>query len=142
MAGYRGHALGEDPLALYYIRSTGLLSVLTAGTSALPLGPALSACERSGVTTSEHPAMMRDLAALRRGRVALRRDGEANHLSFSDRGMLIDDRLLTKLLWPPILPVTGNPRCRSGLFGRLSLRLASRWQRPSNQCERWRSDRD
>ena len=60
--------------------------------------------------------MMRDLAALRRGRVALRRDGEANQLSFSDRGMLIDDRLLTKLLWPPILPVTGNPRCRSGRF--------------------------
>ena len=93
-------------------------------------------------STSCYPAMMRDLAALRRGRVALRRDGEANQLSFSDRGMLIDDRLLTKLLWPPILPVTGNPRCRSGLFGRLSLRLASRWQRPSNQCERWLSDRD
>ena len=69
-------------------------------------------------------------------------DGEANQLSFSDRGMLIDDRLLTKLLWPPILPVTGNPRCRSGLFGRLSLPLASRLRRPSNQCERWLSDRD
>ena len=37
-------------------------------------------------------------------------DGEANQLSFSDRGMLIDDRLLTKLLWAPILPVTGNPQ--------------------------------
>ncbi len=61
-------------------------------------------------STSCYPAMMRDLAALRRGRVALRRDGEANQLSFSDRGMLIDDRLLTKLLWAPILPVTGNPQ--------------------------------
>ena len=93
-------------------------------------------------STSCYPAMMRDLAALRRGRVALRRDGEANQLSFSDGGMLIDDRLLTKLQWAPILPVTGNPRCRSGLFGRLSLPLASRSQRPSNQCERWLSDRD
>jgi hypothetical protein len=32
-------------------------------------------------------------------------DSEVNALSFSDRGMLIEDRLLERLIWAPILPV-------------------------------------
>jgi hypothetical protein len=32
-------------------------------------------------------------------------DGEENALRFSDRGLLIDDALLGRLLWAPILPV-------------------------------------
>lgn len=39
----------------------------------------------------------------------LAEDGE-DILSFSERGMLIDDRLLSKLVWAPILPITGNPQ--------------------------------
>ena len=30
---------------------------------------------------------------------------EVNALFFSDRGMMIDDRLLERLVWAPILPV-------------------------------------
>jgi len=32
-------------------------------------------------------------------------DGEENALRFSDRGLLIDDSLLGRLVWAPILPV-------------------------------------
>ena len=32
-------------------------------------------------------------------------DAEENVLRFSDRGLLIDDALLGRLLWAPILPV-------------------------------------
>jgi hypothetical protein len=35
-------------------------------------------------------------------------DGSDNTLHFSQRGMLIDDRLLGRLLWAPILPITGE----------------------------------
>jgi hypothetical protein len=39
--------------------------------------------------------------------VAEQRDGEsANALFFSDRGMIIDDELLNRLTWAPILPVS------------------------------------
>ncbi|HMY57741.1 MAG TPA: hypothetical protein PK472_05775 [Pseudomonadota bacterium] len=37
-------------------------------------------------------------------------DGEDNSLFFSDRGMMVDDRLLAKLIWAPILPVNGKPQ--------------------------------
>ena len=37
-------------------------------------------------------------------------DGEDNSLLFSDRGMMVDDRLLAKLIWAPILPVNGKPQ--------------------------------
>ena len=37
-----------------------------------------------------------------------REDGEQNVLYFSERGVLIDDRLLGRLIWAPILPVTGS----------------------------------
>lgn len=33
-------------------------------------------------------------------------DGEENVLRFSDTGLMIDDRLLSRLVWAPILPVT------------------------------------
>ncbi|HMU37540.1 MAG TPA: hypothetical protein PKE31_00870 [Pseudomonadota bacterium] len=33
-------------------------------------------------------------------------DGDSNSLFFSERGILIDDRLLSKLIWAPILPVS------------------------------------
>jgi hypothetical protein len=33
---------------------------------------------------------------------------ETNVLRFSDRGMRIDDGLLARLIWAPILPVSGN----------------------------------
>ena len=36
-----------------------------------------------------------------------RDDGTENALFFSQRGMIIDDRLLAKLIWAPILPTTG-----------------------------------
>jgi hypothetical protein len=32
-------------------------------------------------------------------------DGEQNILSFSDRGLLIDDSMLDRLVWAPILPL-------------------------------------
>jgi len=35
-------------------------------------------------------------------------DGAENVLHFSARGMVIDDRLLARLAWAPILPVTGE----------------------------------
>ena len=39
--------------------------------------------------------------------VAERRDAEtANALYFSERGTIIDDRMLERLVWAPILPVT------------------------------------
>ncbi len=42
--------------------------------------------------------------------VAEQRDGEsANALFFSERGIGIDDGLLTRLRWAPILPVSGSP---------------------------------
>lgn len=34
-------------------------------------------------------------------------DGEQNVLQFSDRGVIIEDSLLERLLWAPILPITG-----------------------------------
>ncbi|MBL8632760.1 MAG: hypothetical protein JNM40_06005 [Myxococcales bacterium] len=37
-------------------------------------------------------------------------DGEDNILTFSDRGMMVDDKLLSKLIWAPILPVNGKPQ--------------------------------
>ena len=41
-----------------------------------------------------------------RALVAEQRDGdETNALYFSDRGMMIDDTLLDRLTWAPILPV-------------------------------------
>ncbi len=33
-----------------------------------------------------------------------REDGNDNALHFSDRGMLIEDKLLDRLIWAPILP--------------------------------------
>ena len=33
-------------------------------------------------------------------------DAEQNVLSFSDRGLLISDELLSRLEWAPILPIT------------------------------------
>jgi len=35
-------------------------------------------------------------------------DGTDNSLTFSDRGLIIEDSLLFKLLWAPILPVKGT----------------------------------
>ncbi len=35
-------------------------------------------------------------------------DGETNALYFSDRGMMIDDGLLERLIWAPILPTTAG----------------------------------
>lgn len=37
-----------------------------------------------------------------------REDGNQNILEFSARGMLIDDQLLERLMWAPILPKTGE----------------------------------
>ncbi|HEY4158613.1 MAG TPA: hypothetical protein VGM29_10975, partial [Polyangiaceae bacterium] len=34
-------------------------------------------------------------------------DGPDNTLRFNERGLLIDDSLLGKLIWAPILPVRG-----------------------------------
>ena len=35
-------------------------------------------------------------------------DGDQNILSFSDRGLIIEDHLLERLTWAPILPVSGK----------------------------------
>jgi len=32
-------------------------------------------------------------------------DGTENQLTFSDRGLMIEDSLLSRLIWAPILPV-------------------------------------
>lgn len=37
-----------------------------------------------------------------------REDGQENALYFSDRGLLVTDELLAKLVWAPILPVRAN----------------------------------
>ena len=37
-----------------------------------------------------------------------REDGTENALYFSDRGMLIEDKLLDRLTWAPILPTRNN----------------------------------
>jgi hypothetical protein len=43
--------------------------------------------------------------------VAEQREGaEVNALFFSDRGILVDDGLLSRLLWAPILPVSAAER--------------------------------
>ena len=36
-------------------------------------------------------------------------DGTENVLNFSDRGLIIEDALLAKLVWAPILPVKAQP---------------------------------
>jgi hypothetical protein len=35
-------------------------------------------------------------------------DGTENMLTFSDRGLLIEDSMLSRLIWAPILPVRGS----------------------------------
>jgi len=35
-------------------------------------------------------------------------ESEQNVLSFSDRGLLISDELLSRLEWAPILPISGK----------------------------------
>jgi hypothetical protein len=35
-------------------------------------------------------------------------DADVNVLSFSERGLLISDELLARLIWAPILPVSGK----------------------------------
>jgi hypothetical protein len=37
-----------------------------------------------------------------------REDGNENALHFSQRGMVVDDRMLARLSWAPILPATGD----------------------------------
>lgn len=37
-----------------------------------------------------------------------RENSEANALYFSDRGLVVDDRMLERLVWAPILPVSGS----------------------------------
>jgi len=37
-----------------------------------------------------------------------RESSEANALYFSDRGLVVDDRMLERLVWAPILPVSGS----------------------------------
>lgn len=37
-----------------------------------------------------------------------REDGTENILQFSQRGMMVDDKLLARLTWAPILPSTGE----------------------------------
>lgn len=39
-----------------------------------------------------------------------REDGEENALYFSDRGLLIQDEVLARLVWAPILPVRTKPQ--------------------------------
>ena len=43
--------------------------------------------------------------------VGEQREGDTqNALYFSDRGMMVDDGLLDRLIWAPILPVPGTQR--------------------------------
>jgi hypothetical protein len=42
-----------------------------------------------------------------------REDGTENMLSFSDRGLLIEDKLLERLIWAPILPVRAEAEASS-----------------------------
>ena len=44
----------------------------------------------------------------RRGGGEQREDEERNILVFSDKGRMIDDKLLNRLTWAPILPVPKN----------------------------------
>ena len=37
-----------------------------------------------------------------------REEGSENSLTFSDRGLMIDDAMLARLVWAPILPVKGS----------------------------------
>ena len=37
-----------------------------------------------------------------------REDAKENALYFSDRGIVIDDSMLARLVWAPILPVSGT----------------------------------